>query len=136
MERSSSLWRRKWQLLNLSFNTFFNFFKLSILKIATFSAPIVSEEAQIDVKPRSMLADCKLILISISSAAILFCLVTTAAAAIAIGSRRKVLVSPSREEELKLKQKIECCKRRKWFSYCEIPFLRMYIQWQNLVYLF
>ncbi|GFX42020.1 ZP domain-containing protein [Trichonephila clavipes] len=76
-------------------------------------APFVSESPSVTKKQSSLITDCKLILISVSSAAILFCLATTSAAAIAIGSKRKGILSPREEEELKLKKKLERLRMKK-----------------------
>ncbi|GFS70840.1 uncharacterized protein NPIL_323881 [Nephila pilipes] len=75
--------------------------------------PFVSASPSVSKKQNSIFADCKLILISVSSAAILFCLATTSAAAIAIGSKRKGILSPRQEEELKLKKKLERLHQKK-----------------------
>ncbi|GBN86689.1 hypothetical protein AVEN_59072-1, partial [Araneus ventricosus] len=88
-------------------------FKLAVTRGGFSQTPFVSASTDIEKKRTSILGDCKLILISVSGAAILFCLATTSAAAIAIGSKRKGIVSPRETEEFKLKKKLERLQQKK-----------------------
>ncbi|GFY53217.1 ZP domain-containing protein, partial [Trichonephila inaurata madagascariensis] len=88
-------------------------FQLTVTLGGFSQTPFVSESPSVTKKQSFLITDCKLILISVSSAAVLFCLATTSAAAIAIGSKRKGILSPRQEEELKLKKKLERLRMKK-----------------------
>ncbi|XP_054718615.1 uncharacterized protein LOC129228012 [Uloborus diversus] len=57
---------------------------------------IASTDTDENLQMNSLSANCKLMLISVSSAALLFSLITTSVAAIAIGSKRKGLMAPNK----------------------------------------
>ncbi|XP_055945370.1 uncharacterized protein LOC129976045 [Argiope bruennichi] len=88
-------------------------FQLAVTLGGFSQTPFMSVPTDIQKKRSSIVGDCKLILISVSCAAILFCLATTSAAAIAIGSKRKGIVSPREAEEFKLKKKLERLYQKK-----------------------
>ncbi|XP_035227599.1 uncharacterized protein LOC118199846 [Stegodyphus dumicola] len=88
-------------------------FQLTVTFGGFAKTPIVSSASDIEVTSSSMSGECKIILISVSSAAILFCLVTTSAAAIAIGSKRKGVLAPSADELAKIRKSLERSRRRK-----------------------
>ncbi|GIY15874.1 uncharacterized protein CDAR_197391 [Caerostris darwini] len=88
-------------------------FQLKVTLGGFSQTPFVSTSSDIEKIPGSLLGDCKIILISVSVAAIVFCLATTSAAAIAIGSKRKGILTPRQEEELRLKKRLKEIKERK-----------------------